>query len=180
MQTDKRPYRLNVGIVLLNHQNKIWVGSRLDGKHNQNKNPTSQSNKITEQKTYWQMPQGGIDQLADGSFEDTKTAMFRELYEETGLDENCVEILKVSKIWLTYDIPKPLSDKLWNGKYRGQKQKWFALRLIAPDSSINLATHTPEFDNYKWSAKQTVIAEIVTFKKNIYKQILGEFASLLK
>ena len=148
------PLRIGVGIILLNHENKVFVGKRID-------NP----------KNFWQMPQGGINQN-----ENFLQAAKRELEEETGIKS--VELVKELSGWLGYDLPKNLLGKVLEGKYRGQKQKWFIMKFIGKNEDINIKTKDPEFLDWKWigSAKLTEIA--VNFKLNVYKKIEEELASL--
>jgi len=147
------PYRSNVGIMLINDDGHVFVGQRLD--NNQNA---------------WQMPQGGID-----GAEDPKTAAYRELLEETGVTHENVKFLASSSKWLLYDLPEDLITKFWDGKYRGQKQKWFLFKFLGSDEDINIATENPEFSNWKWIPKENLLKEIVPFKKSVYKSVLKEF-----
>ena len=155
MQTEFKnlPYRSNVGIMLVNDDGHVFVGQRLD--NNQNA---------------WQMPQGGID-----GDEDPKTAAYRELLEETGVEQENVKFLASSSKWLLYDLPEDLIPKLWNGKYRGQKQKWFLFKFLGSNEDINIATEHPEFSNWKWIPKENLLKEIVPFKKSVYESVLKEF-----
>ena len=120
-------YRMGVGIFLLNEKKKLWVGKRIDFKTN-----------------FWQMPQGGID-----CNESPKEAMIRELGEEVGLKKN-FKIVDETKNWLSYQLPQEIKKKVWNGKYVGQKQKWFACKFFGLDDEINLESHKPEFSEWKW------------------------------
>ena len=148
------PLRIGVGIALLNHENKIFVGKRID-------NPAKS----------WQMPQGGVDQN-----ENFLQAAKRELEEETGIKS--VELIKELEGWLEYDLPKNLLGKLWNGKYRGQKQKWFVMKFLGKTDEINVKTKNPEFFDWKW-IKPSELPEIaVNFKVDIYKKIKEELSSL--
>ena len=147
------PYRSNVGIMLINDDGHIFVGQRLD--NNQNA---------------WQMPQGGID-----GDEDPKSAAYRELLEETGVEEKNVKFLASSSKWLSYDLPEDLIPKLWEGKYRGQKQKWFLFKFLGTNRDINISTEHPEFSNWKWLPKEHLLDEIVPFKKSVYESVLREF-----
>ena len=126
--SSKLPYRSNVGIMMVNKTGYIFVGQRLD--NNQNA---------------WQMPQGGIE-----AGEDPETAAYRELLEETGVNQQNVRFLASSSRWLSYDLPEDLIPTLWNGKFRGQKQKWFLFKFLGKDGDINIATEHPEFSKWKW------------------------------
>ena len=152
-ELDDLPYRLNVGIMLVNDDGFVFVGQRRDN-----------------HSDAWQMPQGGID---DG--EDPKEAALRELFEETGIVTNLVEILSVSKDWVHYDLPIELIDKLWNGQYRGQKQKWYLMRFLGSDSEVNIQTEHPEFSKWKWMQPDNLVENIVPFKRPVYQQVLAEF-----
>ena len=148
------PLRLGVGIVLLNKKNKVFVGKRID-------NPIN----------FWQMPQGGIDQN-----ENFFNAAMRELEEETGIKK--VELIKELDTWLAYDLPKNLLGKLWNGKYRGQKQKWFIMKFIGKNEEININTKNPEFLDWKWIDPMILTNVAVDFKLNVYEKIKEELTSL--
>ena len=139
--------------MLINDDGHVFVGQRLD--NNQNA---------------WQMPQGGID-----GAEDPKTAAYRELLEETGVTHENVKFLASSSKWFLYDLPEDLITKFWDGKYRGQKQKWFLFKFLGSDEDINIATENPEFSNWKWIPKENLLKEIVPFKKSVYKSVLKEF-----
>ena len=147
------PYRSNVGIMLINDDGHVFVGQRLD--NNQNA---------------WQMPQGGID-----GDEDPQSAAYRELLEETGIEQENVKFLATSSKWLLYDLPEDLIPKLWDGKYRGQKQKWFLFKFLGTNRDINISTEHPEFSNWKWMPKENLLEEIVPFKKSVYESVLREF-----
>ena len=150
-------YRLCVGLMLINQNKKIFTAQRLD---------------FTS--TAWQMPQGGIEPS-----EDPLDAAYRELEEETSISKNKVELLAVSQAWLSYDLPKELVPHLWNGRYRGQKQKWFLLKFIGEDNDINLNTKLPEFSHWRWSTRLELVSSIVPFKKKLYESVLEEFNSVL-
>ncbi len=146
------PLRIGVGIALLNHENKIFVGKRID-------NPANS----------WQMPQGGVDKN-----EDFLQAAKRELEEETSI--KTVKVIKKLNEWLTYDLPKNLLGKLWKGKYRGQKQKWFIMKFLGKNDEINIRTKKAEFLDWKWIRPSDLPEVAVNFKVNIYKKIAKELA----
>jgi len=150
MKEQKLPLRIGVGIIVLNKQNKIFVGRRKD-------NPGDR----------WQMPQGGVDEG-----EDYITAMKRELMEETSIKN--IEIIKeIEKIY-QYELPKNLVGIIWKGKYRGQKQKWFITRFLGEESEINLNTKCAEFIDWKWIEPKLLPEVIVNFKKDLYLNLLKE------
>ncbi len=149
------PYRKGVGAVLLDRRGRVFVGKRID-----------------MPSKYWQMPQGGIDKG-----EKPKHAVIRELAEETGITK--AEIIAKSSSWLTYDLPAELVGKVWKGKYRGQKQRWFALRFTGKDKEIDLeATDHPEFMKWKWVSMDRLASIIVPFKRKLYQDIVAEFSHL--
>ena len=154
--SNKLPYRSNVGIMMVNEKGYVFVGQRLD--NNQNA---------------WQMPQGGID-----AGEDPETAAYRELLEETGVKKQDVRFVASSSQWLSYDLPEDLIPILWNGKFRGQKQKWFLFKFLGEDGDINIATEHPEFSKWKWISKENLLKEIVPFKKSVYENVLKEFKNI--
>ena len=149
------PLRNGVGIVLLNKENKIFVGKRID-------NPSN----------FWQMPQGGVDKN-----EKNLSAAKRELYEETGIKN--IKLIKEINYWLTYDLPKNLLGKIWEGKYRGQKQRWFIMKFMGQETEINVNTQKPEFLDWKWVDVSTLPNIVVDFKINIYKKIAEEVKLLI-
>jgi len=148
------PLRNGVGIILLNNENKIFVGKRID-------NP----------KNSWQMPQGGVEE--DENF---LHAAKRELQEETGIKS--VKLIKELDGWYEYDLPKYLLGKLWQGKFRGQKQKWFIMKFIGNESEINIKTITPEFSEWKWIKPINLTDFVVDFKFNVYNKIKEELKFL--
>ena len=152
------PYRPCVGLMILNAQGLIFAGKRIDGA-----------------AEAWQMPQGGID-----AGETPLDAALRELGEETGLRPQHIEILAESADWIPYDLPKNLMGTLWGGRFRGQTQKWFAIRLTAPDSAIDIATEEPEFSEWRWMNASELGSAIVPFKRGVYQKVLREFADLLR
>ncbi|MEH6403246.1 MAG: RNA pyrophosphohydrolase [Sneathiella sp.] len=149
------PYRPCAGMMLLNSNGEILVGKRIDMKSD-----------------YWQMPQGGIDEG-----EDPLQAAKRELMEEIGTDN--ADLIHSLDDWLVYDLPEHLVGKIWKGKYRGQKQKWFLFRFNGADSDINIQTDHPEFSQWKWTSIQNLIDEIVPFKKELYEDIVQRFQHYL-
>lgn len=148
------PYRDGVGIMLLNPENHVFVAKRIDMR-----------------SEAWQMPQGGID-----PGETPLEAALRELKEETGTDKG--ELLQESQEWLYYDLPDDLVPIIWKGRFRGQKQKWFAMRFTGTDADINIETDHPEFSEWKWAPMATLPDLIVPFKKKIYTDIVAEFKNL--
>jgi putative (di)nucleoside polyphosphate hydrolase len=144
------PLRIGVGAIVLNDENKVFVGKRKD-------NPIDK----------WQMPQGGVNKN-----ENFLNAMKRELKEETSI--NSIEIIKEFDEWLEYELPKDLLGIIWKGKFRGQKQKWFITRFIGNDNEINIDTKYPEFIEWKWIEIDKLPDVIVDFKRNVYKKILIE------
>lgn len=157
--TDTLPYRPCAGIVLLNDEGRIWIGRRCHDLVEQ------------EMEHRWQMPQGGIDER-----EDPASAALRELYEETGV--RSVQLLGETREWIYYDLPAEAVGIALGGKYRGQRQKWFAMRFIGPEEEINLqpAGHKPEFDAWRWASPGEVLNLIVDFKRAAYEAVLAEFA----
>ena len=155
-QAARLPYRPCVGIMLLNRENRVFVAQRLDMR-----------------SEAWQMPQGGIDKG-----ETPRAAAFRELSEETGTTQ--AEILAESKDWLNYDLPLELLGRLWKGRYRGQRQKWFAMRFLGSDSDIDIETEVPEFSAWKWADFEELPSLIVPFKRDLYRQVVEEFRPLLE
>tara|TARA_X000001036_G_scaffold430790_1_gene464023 strand:+ start:310 stop:777 length:468 start_codon:yes stop_codon:yes gene_type:complete len=149
------PLRLGVGIVVLNHENKVFVGKRKD-------NPIDK----------WQMPQGGVD------LNETLTdAMKRELFEETSIKN--IEILKILEGWQEYELPHELLGKIWRGKYRGQKQKWFIVRFLGKLEEINVKTVNPEFIEWKWIKVDQLPNVIVDFKKKVYENLVVKISNLI-
>lgn len=145
-------YRPAVGIMLLNCQGQVFLGRRIDM-------PVAPA---------WQMPQGGID-----SGETPRQAAMRELEEEIGTAK--AKILAECRLWLTYDLPVELAGGVWGGRYRGQRQKWFAMRFTGKDADINLATEHPEFADWQWVTPVRLPELIVPFKRQLYIDILAEF-----
>ena len=150
MKDKSLPLRTGVGVAVLNSKNRVFVGKRKD-------NPIDK----------WQMPQGGVD-----PGETLIQAMKRELFEETSIKK--IKILKELDYWLEYELPENLVGIIWQGKFRGQKQKWFVVRFLGSDSEINLKTKKPEFIEWKWLEINKLPDVIVEFKKNIYKTLVKE------
>ena len=147
-------YRPCVGVLLLNADGGIFVGERID-------TPGA-----------WQMPQGGID-----AGESPAEAASRELQEETGIAD--AALLAVSEKWLTYDLPGELASQAWNGRFRGQAQIWVAFRFDGDEGAIDLEAHHAEFSRYKWTDPESLLSEIVDFKRAVYEEVMREFAEFL-
>jgi putative (di)nucleoside polyphosphate hydrolase len=156
------PYRPCVGTMVINRAGRVFIGRRIDGPEH------------VDATHVWQMPQGGIDEG-----EDPYLAALRELYEETNI--RSVEKLGEIGEWLFYDIPREIVGQAWKGKYRGQKQKWYALRFVGNDSEIDVAHpagggHKPEFVEWRWEPTRNVPALVVPFKRATYERVMSEFA----
>ena len=149
------PLRIGVGAIVLNEHNKVLVGKRKD-------NPIDK----------WQMPQGGVDKN-----EDLYSAMRRELYEETSITS--FKLIREIKRWLTYELPANLKGKIWKGKFRGQKQKWYILRFTGDDKEINVKTKNPEFIDWKWIKIEELPQSIVDFKKKVYEDLVEEICKTI-
>ena len=152
---NKLPLRIGVGVVLLNKKNNIFVGKRID-------NPSD----------FWQMPQGGVDNN-ENLFEAAK----RELEEETSIKST--KLIKELDFWLEYDLPKNLLGKIWQGKYRGQKQKWFIMKFIGQENEINIKTKNPEFLEWKWIDVDKITKNVVDFKIDVYRKVELELIKAL-
>ena len=153
------PYRPCVGIMLINRDGLVWAGNRIQ--------EVDTGSPLT-----WQMPQGGID---DG--EDARTAAFREMKEEIGTDK--ARIIGETKDWLTYDLPPHLVGIALKGKYRGQKQKWFAMRFTGDDSDIDIAADDhQEFSEWAWVPVEELVGLIVPFKRGVYEELVRELGPL--
>jgi putative (di)nucleoside polyphosphate hydrolase len=147
------PYRPCVGVMLLNRDGQVFVGQRLD-------------NKLEA----WQMPQGGID-----PGEDAEATAIRELGEETGIAPDHIEIVARAPEELFYDLPDDLIDRVWGGRYRGQRQIWFLARFTGSDADVNIRTAHPEFRAWKWADAAELPHMIVPFKQALYRQVLAAF-----
>ena len=148
------PYRPCVGIMLFNREGLVFVARRID--------------MVSDA---WQMPQGGID-----PGEAPVDAAFREMGEEIGT--RAAEVLAETDDWLDYDLPVELIGKLWRGRYRGQRQKWFALRYLGADNEIDIETDTPEFAEWKWVEPPQLPDLIVPFKRDLYAELVKRFGHL--
>jgi putative (di)nucleoside polyphosphate hydrolase len=149
-------YRPNVGIMLLNSERKVFVARRIDM-------PTES----------WQMPQGGIDEG-----EEPHAAALRELEEEVGTAK--AKILAESRGWFRYDVPTEITAKLWRGRWKGQRQKWFLMRFLGEDRDIDLATEHPEFSDWRWVEPGLLPELIIPFKRQTYVEVLGEFLPIIE
>jgi putative (di)nucleoside polyphosphate hydrolase len=157
------PYRACVGIALINADGLVFIGRRASG-------PDS-----IDATHVWQMPQGGID-----AGEDTWAAARRELMEETNV--RSVEKLAEIPEWLTYDIPRTIAGRAWKGRYRGQRQKWYAMRFTGKDDEINVASpagHKQEFIAWRWEPMTNLPELIVPFKRPVYERVVQEFSRLV-
>ena len=152
---DEIPLRIGVCIALLNDSNEVFVGKR-----------------IYNPEDFWQMPQGGVDKN-----ENFLDAAKRELEEETGIKN--VKLIKEIEGWIIYDLPKNLLGKIWKGKYRGQKQKWFIMKFLGNNNEININTKKPEFMNWKWIKPSKLPEVAVNFKIGIYKKISKEVSNFI-
>jgi putative (di)nucleoside polyphosphate hydrolase len=155
------PYRACVGMTVLNRDGHVFIGRRTNGPEH------------VDAIHSWQMPQGGVD---DG--EDLYEAALRELQEETSIRS----VTKLGEIdeWLTYDIPRQIAGRAWKGKYRGQKQKWFAFRFTGNEKEINILQpvggHKPEFVEWRWEPIRNLPGLIIPFKRPVYETVVREFS----
>ncbi|WP_321395181.1 RNA pyrophosphohydrolase [Emcibacter sp.] len=153
---EKLPYRPCAGMMLVNRDGKVFVAQRID--------------QVAEA---WQMPQGGIDED-----ENPEAAALRELKEEIGTDN--VELIAETEDWMTYDLPEHLIGKVWKGRYRGQKMKWFVYLFLGEDEEINLETHHPEFSEWKWIELSDLPDMIVPFKRELYQTLTDRFGESIR
>ncbi|MBC6437540.1 MAG: RNA pyrophosphohydrolase [Rhodobacteraceae bacterium] len=147
------PYRPCVGVVLINASGRVFAGQRAD-----------------TDAPAWQMPQGGVDKG-----EGPQDAAYRELWEETGIARGHVTHLAETADWLCYDLPVAMIPRIWGGTYRGQRQKWFLMRMDAPDTVINLHHRDREFAAWRWMTAAALLRAIVPFKRAVYAQVFREF-----
>jgi putative (di)nucleoside polyphosphate hydrolase len=163
-QTDPLPYRPCVGLCLLNGRGEVFVGRRKQEAGPEHVDATHA----------WQMPQGGID-----PGEDPYAAALRELYEETNV--RSVELVAEAPDWFSYDLPGAITRKAWRGRYRGQTQKWFALRFTGEESEIDIhhpgeGRHKPEFDAWRWERMDRLPDLVIPFKRGVYEKVIAAFA----
>lgn len=159
------PYRPCVGIMVINHAGLVWVGQRAD-----------MPGEAEGPGQWWQMPQGGIDKG-----EAPRAAATREVFEETSM--RSLEIIGESRDWLTYDLPPELIGVAWGGRFRGQRQMWFAMRFHGPDSEIDIGPrpgHDVEFQAWRWSPVGELVDSIVPFKRAVYSAVVDELGWLAK
>ncbi|WP_316015495.1 RNA pyrophosphohydrolase [Roseobacter sp. HKCCA0434] len=154
MDVSALPYRPCVGVMLTDGRGRLFAGARVHGAAGA-----------------WQAPQGGID---DG--ETPEVAALRELEEEVGVRADQVSEIARTSDWQYYDLPVEIVPTRWGGKYRGQKQMWFLLRLDTDDAAIDIATEHPEFSDWAWMRPEVLLDEIVAFKRPVYEAVLTEFA----
>jgi putative (di)nucleoside polyphosphate hydrolase len=154
-QNTSLPFRSGVGIVVLNKHNNVFVAQRIDN-----------------QKNFWQLPQGGVDEG-----EDCLAAAYRELEEETSIKN--VDLVKELDGLTSYELPKSLLGVIWKGKYGGQEQKWFVMRFLGKDSEINIETKNPEFCEWKWIDLENITDLVVDFKLHVYEDVKKKVKKLL-
>lgn len=156
-EISKLPYRPCVGVMLMNEDRHVFVGQRID-----------------RDQAAWQMPQGGVDKA-----EDPQDAALRELWEETGVTADLVDLVASTDDWLNYDLPHDLVPNIWKGRFRGQKQKWYLFRFTGTDDQINIQTEHPEFSEWRWLPPAELVQNIVPFKRVVYEQLMDRFEEYL-
>ena len=154
-KNENLPLRSGVGIVVLNQDNDVFVAKRIDN-----------------QKNFWQMPQGGVDEG-----EDYLTAAYRELEEETSIKN--VDLVRELDGLISYDLPKNLLGVIWKGKFRGQEQKWFVMKFLGKDVEINIKTEHPEFCEWKWIDLENITDLVVDFKRHVYFDVKKKVKEIL-
>ncbi|HLQ19910.1 MAG TPA: RNA pyrophosphohydrolase [Tabrizicola sp.] len=157
VEAESLPYRPCVGVVLIDARGMVFAGQRIDSP-----------------SPAWQMPQGGIDEG-----EKPREAAYRELWEETGVTRDKVEFVGKTHGWVTYDLPPELLGKVWGGKFRGQKQKWFLFRFKGQDSDVKIASEHPEFSTWRWILADEMVESIVPFKRAVYEEVIRSFRAYL-
>ena len=155
--TDDKLYRRGVGVMLINADDLVWVGRRIDNRDEA-----------------WQMPQGGLD-----PGEEPWDGALREVGEETGIAPHLIERLACHPKQLKYDIPEAIAARLWKGKWKGQLQDWYLARFLGEDGDIDIATEHPEFDAWQWVAPARLPELIVPFKRDMYREIVAGFERYL-
>jgi putative (di)nucleoside polyphosphate hydrolase len=168
MSLEDLPYRPSVGVALFNRDGKVFLGRR-----KRRRAPSKEGLGFE-----WQMPQGGIDRG-----ETPRAAALRELYEETNVES--VSLLAEAPQWLSYDLPPDVAANRWRGRFRGQRQKWFAFRFEGQDSEIDIdrpakGAHPPEFDAWRWERIEELPALVIPFKRQVYEAVVESFAALGK
>jgi putative (di)nucleoside polyphosphate hydrolase len=157
------PYRRCVGMMVLNRAGLVFIGRRTGGIEH------------VDRVHVWQMPQGGVD-----AGEDVYRAALRELREETNISS--VELAAEAADWLSYDLPPEVASEAFRGRYRGQTQKWFALRFTGDDSEIDVVApaggHEPEFSEWRWEPMRNLPDLVIPFKRRVYQRVVAEFAAL--
>ncbi len=157
-EISRLPYRPCVGVMLMNAAGFVFVGQRND-----------------RHAEAWQMPQGGVDKG-----EAPRDAALRELWEETGVTADLVEIMAETDGWLPYDLPHDIVPHIWKGRFRGQEQKWFLMRFKGTDDQIDIKTEHPEFTVWRWQAVDQLVEKIVPFKREVYERVLQAFDAHLE